>query len=243
MRFPGDIPKEVLDELRTHVIGTCEQAQSGYRSGRGREDAVTGALGERLRLEPFKYVKLQEGTWKFAVHWSKFRSASGRSGEEREIGADGIVQFEVYRAYGEEVYTKGLLFQAKKDDDNQVDRLFGQCELMEDLVSGGGALFEYSEETYSAMDSRTALRYQQTRAATRPDFRSDGLPLGTYLTDRFLACEVGSESLYYDIESETLFVPNPNGAFQRIRARLDKITIEVYSPVAVSDAVRPRSRR
>jgi hypothetical protein len=243
MSLPEDLPQSLLGELRTHIVGACEQAESGYRSGRGREDAVTGALGERLRLEPIKYVVTLEGTWGFSVLWNKFRSASGGSREEREIGADGIFQFELYRGYGEEVYTKGLLFQAKKDDDNDLERLFGQCQPMEELVAGGGALIEYAEDAYTAMDCRTALRSQQTVRPIRPDFDAQGTSLGDYLAGRFLACEVGSEELYYDLHTETLFVPTANAAFRRIRATLDKITIAVYSPAAVARNARPSRRR
>jgi hypothetical protein len=65
--------------------------------------------------------------------------------------------------------------------------------------------------------------------------------LGKYLVNRFLTCEVGTEKLYYDAQGETLFVPDANAAFRRIRARLHKIAVLVYSPEAVKNAISPMS--
>ncbi len=130
MPFPKDVPQVVIDEIRSHIVGACTTAETGYRSGRAQEDSVTGALGERLRLEPWKFVATEDGSWKFAVRWKKFRGARDGSREEGEIGADGIISFEVFRDYGEEVYTKGLLFQAKKDDDKRL------CQNLRSSVGG-----------------------------------------------------------------------------------------------------------
>ncbi len=86
------------------------------------------------------------------------------------------------------------------------------------------------------MDCRSVLRHAKGVPPLLPDFEANGTPLGSYLTDRFLACEIGTEKLYYDHDSETLFVPDANEAYRRIRAKLDKIAIVVHSPERVKAA-------
>ena len=116
MAIPATFPEKVREELRSQILGACALAAEGFDSAKGREDAVTGALGERLRLKEKLVAVEGDGTWRFSISWNKFRSAKAKSGEEREIGADGIIQFELFSGYGEEVYTKGLLFQSKMDN-------------------------------------------------------------------------------------------------------------------------------
>jgi hypothetical protein len=229
MPIPASVPHQVLSELRSHILGGCDLAAEGYFSAKGREDAVTGALGERLRLKEKLIAVKGEGTWKIAVSWNKFRSAKGKSGEEREIGADGIVQFELFREYGEEVYTKGLLFQAKMEDDSDYKRLQTQCSHMEELARRSSSVIQYGPQGYKAMDGKQALEQFRRQSNTMPDF-TEGLPLGEYIVERFLECEVGTEKLFYEHDTETLIVPKANEAFRRIRSRLNKISIKAYAP-------------
>ena len=229
MTIPASVPKQVLNELRSHIVGACDLAAEGFPSAKGREDAVTGALGERLRLKEKLVAVDGAGTWKISISWNKFRSAKSGSGEEREIGADGIIQFELFREYGEEVYTKGMLFQAKMEDDSDYQRLHRQCTHMEELARRSSSVIQYGRKGYKAMDGKQALDQFRRQANTMPDF-TDGKPLGEYIVERFLECEVGTEKLFYEQDTETLIVPNVNDAFRRIRARLNKISIKAYAP-------------
>ena len=223
-------PPKVREELQSQILGACDLAVEGFSGAKGREDAVTGALGERLRLKEKLVAVDGEGTWRFSISWNKFRSAKGGSGEEREIGADGIIQFELFSEYGEDVYTKGLLFQSKMEDDKDYRRLHNQCDKMEEIAEGCSAVIQYSGDGYKAMDGRQALSRFDSVRTSMPSFEADGKPLGKYITERFLACEVGQEKLYYEHKSETLFVPSDNNAYRRLRTKLNKIAIEVYAP-------------
>lgn len=226
MTIPIEIPAQVISELRSHIIGACDAAQAGYRSSSGHEDAVTGALGERLRLEPGKYIHTDEGTWRLVVRWKKF--PSGRSRVESEIGADGIIQFEIFQGYGQEIYTKGLLFQAKKREDYDIDRLLHQCRQMNEISPDASAVFQFGRNAYLAMDCTQILNMPD--ASRMPNFQDQGVPLGNYIVDRFLSCEVGTEKLYFDLANESLFLPERNAAYRRLRSRLNKITIRLFSP-------------
>ncbi len=228
--MPESFPKEVREELRTQILGACDLAAEGFHSAKGREDAVTGALGERLRLKEKLVAVEGSGTWRFSISWNKFRSAKGGSGEEREIGADGIIQFELFNNFGDEVYTKGLLFQSKLENDKDFHRLRRQCENMEAIAKNCSAVVQYSKDGYMAMDGSKALGQFQQTASSMPNFLADGKRLGEYITERFLKCLVGQEKLYYEHNSETLFVPNQNNAYRRLRSKLNKISIAVYSP-------------
>lgn len=240
MTIPASVPNQVVEELRSHILGACDLAADGYSNAKGREDAVTGALGERLRLKEKLIAIKGEGTWRIAITWNKFRSAKGRSGEEREIGADGIIQFELFRDFGEEVYTKGMLFQAKMADDDNYRRLRTQCERMEELASNGSSVIQYGPSGYMAMDGREALSQLGEEVREMPDFGEDGLPLGDYIVDRFLTCKVGTEKLFFEHDNDTLIVPNENTAYLRLRANLNKIAIKAYAPLATAGSSRGR---
>jgi hypothetical protein len=43
------------------------------------------------------------------------------------------------------------------------------------------------------MDSKLPLKYARRAAPSLPDFEADGKPLGDYLVDKLLTCEVGTE--------------------------------------------------
>jgi hypothetical protein len=237
--IPADVPDKVLDAIRVHLLHACKTAEEGYRGGSAQEDVLTGALCERLRLEPAKNVNVPSGeVWCFAVQWNKFRVGKEGSREEGEIGADGIVQFEVFKAYGEEVYTKGLLFQAKKEGDPHAKRLRGQVRSMEALAPGSSAVFYYGEAGYRAVASDVLAGRSGSHEV--PDPGVAGAPLGEFLAGRFLACEVGTEKLYYDHADETLFVPQRSGAYRRVRTRLDKLAVKIYAgPKGVEELDRP----
>jgi hypothetical protein len=101
---------------------------------------------------------------------------------------------------------------------------------MEEIAENCSAVIQYSEVGYMAMDGSQALGQFERAPSTMPDFQADGKPLGKYITERFLTCVVGQEKLYYEHKSETLFVPTRNDAYTRLRTKLNKISIDVYSP-------------
>lgn len=229
MTVPTTFHAKVREELKSHIMGACNLAEEGFISGKGGEDAVTGALGERLRLKEKLVAVEGAGTWRILITWNKFRSAKGKSGEEREIGADGIIQFEMFGDYGSDVYTKAMLFQSKMEHDQAHRRLRGQCENMELIAKDCSAVIRYGENGYFAMNGSEVLQSFERNLDTTQALWRRAMPLGEYITEHFLNCKVGHENLYYEHKSETLFVPTQT-AYRRLRTKLNKISIEVYSP-------------
>ena len=80
------------------------------------------------------------------------------------------------------------------------------------------------------MDSRQALEHIKREANSMPDFQADGKPLGKYITDRFIGCNVGKKRLYYEQLNKTLFIPTKNYAFRRLSTQLNKLSIKVFRP-------------
>jgi hypothetical protein len=125
-----------------------------------------------------------------------------------------------------QVETKALLVQAKKVWTGRNKKLLAQVEVMESLAKGGSAALDYLPTGYIAVSGREVL-------ASEGDLRrvpsSEVLPLGDFLADRFLACEVGTRGLYYEPRRHLLHIPSregrPDAVFFLIRERL-RIEVE-----------------
>jgi len=157
-------------------------------------------------------------SWRWRIRYTKFRGR-GPNAFEKESGADGIFQIEV--AHGPELQYKGLLFQAKKAGSLNGE-LRAQVQLMETLVPGGSAVFEYGPNLYraAAADAYLAARQGSLETVMRP--------LATLLAVDFLSCGIGQRGLYF--EAVRGLLRRPNGAALRAslahRIEIDVETIE-----------------
>lgn len=223
--MPPRIPRAVKDAIKAYLREQGNSAQTDYAEASGSEDTLTGAFGKHLKKDPTG-VRGERG-WKWRIRWRKVRSSSRRSAEEKHTGADGIIQLEVFHADGN-VFTKGLLFQAKKEDDKDLTRLKEQCGKMEKLAPSGSAIFVYGSGCYFGRPSTTWDRMSNASVSASR--------IGDFLADEFMDCRVGQEGLFYEAERGTLVVPPDadRGNLRRIREKLNKIAIEIYEPTAVS---------
>jgi hypothetical protein len=220
--MPIRLPTVVSKVIKDHLRSGCEHAEGAWEGGSDEEDSLTGALGSSLRIRP---RKLHRGSpWIWGVVWKKFRGRGGLA-EENLFGADGIFVIEATNTESGSVYTKGLLFQAKKSSNKDRAALNDQLRDMEDIAPGGSALVEYGPDAFRGCMSQDALRGESSRVL------SGMKRLGDFLADDFLPCSVGLEGLYYEFERKTLIVPNETEGYRRIRAKVkNRILIEVRGP-------------
>jgi hypothetical protein len=129
------LPTALYDEIARALRRRRDRGTKGWTAGEDEEDTLTGDLCGHLRSD-WKRLRLGDaGLWRWRVTYKKFRSRSGRSAE-RALGADGIIQIEVIDLVTDELYRKGLLFQAKRRSMHRDARLLNQVRQMEALVPG-----------------------------------------------------------------------------------------------------------
>lgn len=222
MRISETIPAAVFAALTARVRDAGNAAHAGYEDCREEEDSLTGDLGAQIRdatngiqmVDPLTDVE-----WMVQTRLKKFRGRGGGA-LEKLTGADGIIQVEVRNTAGHVASTKGMLFQAKKDNARPTDRdLVRQASAMEALVPGASAVFEYSEHQYSAVSTRDFLRAVQNRNKGNTFIEKSGL--GDFLADSFLACHVGLGGMSYDSQKHRLIAPDTAGG-KVVRYRVDQ---------------------
>jgi hypothetical protein len=177
------------------------RAEVGWESGSDEEDTLTGDFCGALRTD-WVSTAGDRGLWFWRVRYKKFRGR-GRGALEKALGADGIFEIEA-RPDGQEVVTKGVLFQAKKDRGSSRRDLREQVRQMETVVPGGSAVFEFGPNGYKAASGADMLPDLQIGTRTLPHPRNT---MGEYLADQFLPCRSGKRGMYYDAVRQLLIVP------------------------------------
>ena len=195
------LPGLVVRTLRKHFYAGVKEAEVRFRYHRADEDAVTGALGERL-IEP-EPIAIQVGPsaylWRTASYKLRGRGAHA---PEKELGADGIFQIEVLDLNGKFVVRKGLLFQSKIGWTGRDGRLFEQARSLVGQ-SDSAIVIDYSPEGYKAIPVREVIIADGNRERIRPE---DDKSLAEVLGDEFVGCRRGDRGMYWEPETERLVV-------------------------------------
>lgn len=217
------IPEEVYKRLHRHLVTTGNRAQSGWDAGSDEEDTLTGHLGAQLQRGWSRRISVGDEHWRWRVRYKKFRGR-GPGAFESHSGADGIVQIEVSRQDGT-IATKGILFQAKKGDLRRARKTLDQVEKMESLAPESSGVFVYLKEGYRALAGASLLEAVGEGGGFSRDELSE--PLGSFLGDRFLTCEIGLRGMYFDAVRELLVLPPQRGVTAVRAALADRLLIEV----------------
>lgn len=216
------MPRDVFTTLASRVRDSGNVAHRGYEDFREEEDSLTGDLGAQIRQATDGIRVTGDGgrEWIVRTRIKKFRGR-GDGALEKPTGADGIVQVEVLDADGNLTAAKGMLFQSKKSRASLTDAdLIEQVRRMQDLVPDASAVFEYSDGGYSAVSSRDFLRSVEAHSHNKIQRVQGKKPLGDFLSDTFLACNVGVGGLYYDSHRRRLVAPDTAGG-KIVSYRLD----------------------
>lgn len=230
------IPPRILAEIQETIRRKANDAEKGWESAPNSEDTLTGDLGSAMRT-CWSEKMISEGyIWRWRLHYRKFSGGNQHSSEEKPTGSDGIFQIEVEK-YRMEVlpskdfpntvipenieldadFRKGILFQSKRYDSTERQRLVGQLEEMEKLTPKQGAYFEYGPKQYKAAAANVMIGVD---GFTGQLDDSSFIRLGDFLADEFLQCKIGVEGMYFDFDAETLYFPRDNGDIARVRAKM-----------------------
>jgi hypothetical protein len=206
--------------IAAHLRRASTRGEEGFDQAENDEDTITGDFLSSLRTN----WKSGDGAWRWRVTYKKFKGR-GRGAEEKELGADGIVQVEFDDRHRGRVVNKGLFFQAKKVGNRGRQELLEQVRKMERLVPSGCAVFEYGPAEYRAFDGSHVIEHDGRLRSIQTETNNQ---IGDYLADRFLPCETGVRGCFFEAHSRTLVFPDATNGVQRLKAKLKhRLKIEV----------------
>lgn len=191
-------PPPVRAAIAEHIKESVGKAEDGYLSAHEDEDALTGHLGGSLRISNQTVVAVgpdeREGLWTWSVDYTKFRGR-GKQATEKVIGADGI--FEIRLQNRDQILRKSLLFQAKKEWENDPN-LFRQSLLLSNWREAAFVL-NYSPTGFQAIELDGIVA---SRGKRPPNIVAR--PLSEFLAHDFVDCIVGDTALRYDAQRRIL---------------------------------------
>jgi len=197
------LPAPVFDEISRHLRQSGRRAHRDWVANEANEDSLTGAVFADFRTRRTRRVYADGQEWLWRVTTRKFGSG-GKNSEERLTGADGIIEVEIRHKPTGQVERKALLVQAKKLWSAKNKKLFEQVSEMEKLAPGSSTAIDYSPNGYIGIDGRSVFAAAGDRRSVEGTAE---LPLGDFLADRFLVCEVGLRGLYYEPRRRMLHLP------------------------------------
>lgn len=219
----GVIPNTLMNEIAEHLRQGVKDGEGGFANARADEDTVTGDLGGCLRTKSGWVNGTYDGKkCRWRVQYTKFRGR-GKGAEEKQLGADWIIEIEVEDMTTGDMIRKGLLAQSKMEG-KSIDP--SQCEKMEELTPGNSMVFEYGEDGYYSEPSSEALKNKGKHRKNRPN-RSR---LGESLAGDFLECRTGQRDLYYDAVRKILVTPKNNNTVTRLDVA-QRLSIDIQTNV------------
>jgi hypothetical protein len=202
--LPQLLPPLVRQKISEQVKDATRAAAKNFDYNAADEDSLTGALVDKLADR----VNGALDDWSWSVR--PYRVSSNlEEGGEGEIGADLIVQVDVYKG-GINTAQKLVPIQAKKLWQGKDLKLAKQAN---DLCAfpGSGIVADYRPGSYLAVRAEVARDANANRASVPDDKVED---LGTVLGDHFLECRIGTRDGYINDRGTDVVFPD-----RRIRIR------------------------
>lgn len=194
------IPKHTFDAIKTHLTQNSKISERRWYSIKDEEDAGTGDFCGQLSSEWTKFNANDSRTGRWRINYRKF--GSRKNSLEPLTGADGIFQIAIFNSFGEPIYRKGILFQAKKEPIKNKRELFEQIDKMGNFTSKkGNAVFVFGENGYYGM---TGSKYKKN--PVNRNFAKDDT-IGNFLANEFMECNAGEENLYFPVKKDQLILP------------------------------------
>ena len=163
---------------------SAEVAEDVWWSASANEDSLTGDYFGKLRSWN-NSVETDAGIYEWSVNHTKF--ASGRSGQEKRTGADGIFEIEIDDGWT--VLRKAILVQGKKDWEHKNSGLLDQVSKMETVAHGASAVVNYTQEGFYAA-AGTVVQNNDGRPKKL-------IPAGEFFAD-VVECKAGRRGMSYD---------------------------------------------
>ncbi len=185
---------QVTEKLRRHFKKAVKRAEENASEHWQDEDALTGALGERMISKGKIEVPADGGRYVISVSSKKLRGR-GIGAEEKLLGADFFMSIVVKRS-GKVVYQKGLPAQAKKVGNSDRKGAVKQAETMMSTL-GTGLIVQYTQDGYRAMPAEEFVHSDFDRVSETRD------TLGDWMCS-FTDCKIGKENLSIDEVAEVV---------------------------------------
>jgi len=202
------IPLALQAEIKAFIVAACRRGERIWRNFAFEEDSITGAFLSKFETD-VQYKKIDNQLWTWNVDYLKFRGR-GPGAFENIHGSDGIFQIEVKNEFDKIIFSKGLLFQAKKVNGSLTD-LKPQVQQMEKLVPNSSVAFIYGPEGFKATLGRDIV--SQVTKKNSFMFEKD---IANVLANDFLDCSVGKVGLIFDYGQGKLFVIDEFGLSKRM---------------------------
>jgi hypothetical protein len=193
------LPASVLAGLRRHFYAGVTDAEIRFPFNAADEDALTGALGQALIEPAVVIVETSDGTFRWRTTSHKLRGR-GAHAPEKDTGADGIFQLDVFDEAGKLLIRKGLLFQSKVNWTGTDRRLLRQAERLM-RQSASSIVIDYSVDGYRAIAASDVIHAGGNRREV-PSISDKRL--SEVLGNEFVGCIRGDLGLYWDPTSEQL---------------------------------------
>lgn len=203
------VPDELLNVIRSFIIDACRKGEDVWENFSHEEDAITGAFLANFEKRP-QAVRVRDEIWRWNVDYFKFRGR-GKGAFESVHGSDGIFQIIVKDQFGNVIFQKGLLFQAKKVNGSFSD-LKPQVAKMEKLSPLSSVAFIYGPDGFKATRGIDIINNDITR---RNSFLFEH-DIATILARDFIDCVIGKIDLTFDASQGKLFIVDPFGTRRRI---------------------------
>lgn len=193
------LPWTAFKFLRDYFYAGVTTAENRFVFNSSEEDALTGALIHCLADPSITTLEAGDGIFGFRATSHKLRGR-GRGAPEKQIGADGIFQLEVFDRFGQLLVRKGLLFQSKVDWRGSDKRLLGQAErLLQESASS--IVIDYTDHGYNAISASDVVSAEGNRRRVP---QNADKKLSVVLGDEFVGCIRGDRGLYWDPVREVL---------------------------------------
>ncbi len=233
MRIPNKISRQISD----YLLGKGRNANKDYPTSPSSENGLTGELIKHLKRGWSRKVECGGYYYSWRIRGRVFGPGNQFSSEENKIGADGIIQVELDR-YRVDVshrtnsgfninnvnritsFRKGVLFQAKRKELPDAQKLCEELKIIEEHTKDHGICLLYDSLGYEVIKGTEVIECSGNVKKVDLEKR---LSLGEFLTENFLPCHIGVEGLYVDLDQtpQTLFIPKSNP----VRTELNPISV------------------
>lgn len=227
------IPDGIRHQIKQRIRDGSKNGETGWKNAPTSEDTLTGDWGGAMKTAWSERIEDSGFFWRWRIQYRKLGAGNQHASEEKSTGSDGVFQIEVRRfsvgvlpatsttvslenVIEEYLFAKGLLFQSKRSDSHDADKLLEEVQKIEKLTPGNGVYFEYGPTNYHAAFAQKIVDSKGSTKGVQL-FR-----LGDFLADHFMECLVGVEGLYVDLDSnkQVLHFPEENEAVRSLPTRL-----------------------
>jgi hypothetical protein len=233
LRIPNKISRQISD----YLLGKGGNANKDYPTSPSSENGLTGELIKHLKRGWSRKVECGGYYYSWRIRGRIFGPGNQFSSEEKKIGADGIIQVELDR-YRVDVnhrmnsgfniknvtritsFRKGVLFQAKRTELPDAQKLCEELKVIEGHTKDHGICLLYDSGGYEVIKGTEVIELSGN--VNKVD-HAKRLNLDKFLTEEFLPCHIGIEGLYVDLDQtpQTLFIPKSSP----VRTELNPIRV------------------